>query len=171
MPALHEVIPRLEGMAATFTDSLGNPNQAVAEWVECVKVALRSASIRGRTDFDVVGTTIDLDETEEEIDTGAATLIGILGIAKGSNDDVIISWYNVATGTDAVVASTDLNDAGQLGGSFVVRNASATATTYAGIVCPGGHALSAGLKVAASERDEGTLGANEAQAFVVWSSS
>lgn len=171
MPAAHEVIQRLEGLAATFTDSNGNPTQLVADWVESMKSVLRSPTVRNRTDIDVVGTTIDLDETEEEIDTGASTLFGVLGIVKGANDDMIFSWYNVATGTDVTLSSGDLNDGGVLAGSFVVRNASATATNYGGVVFPGGQVCATGLKIGMSERDEGSTGANEGQAFVVWATN
>ena len=172
MPALHEVIPRLEGMAATFTDANGNPTQAVADWVEACKAALRSPSLRSRTDFDFVSTSIDLDETEEEIDTGAATVIGILGIVTDEDESVTFSWYDVATGTNPVVAGTDLNDGGQLAGSFIVRGATSSLTVYGGVVFPGGQSLANGLKIAVTELDEGTaIAANSCRAFVLWSSS
>ena len=169
MPAPFEVIASLEGLAATFTHASGNLPQAVSDWVEACKTVMRNAVDRNKTDWDFVSTSIDLDETEEEIDTGAVTLYGVLGIVKAEAQDVIFSWYNVATGTNPTVASTDLNDGGQLSGSFVVPSASASITAARGIVIPGGQVLSAGLKIAASERDEGTaIAADSCQAFVLW---
>lgn len=171
MPAAYEVMQRLDGFVATFTDANGNPPQAVAEWVEGCKIALRGSS-RNQTDWDFIGTSIDLDETEEEIDTGAATVYGILGIATDEDESVTFSWYDVATGTNPTVAGTDLNDAGNLAGSFIVRGATASLTVYGGVVFPGGQSLANGLKIAVTELDEGTaIAANSCRAFVLWRSN
>lgn len=166
MPAPFEVIARLEGLAATFTNSGGNPPQSVATWVEACKAIMRSPLNRNRTTWDFVGTSIDLDETEETIESSAGTLFAVLGIKKTEDEAVIFSTYDAANPT---VASTDLNDAGTLTASFIVTGASATTAVYGGAVYPHGIPHATAIVVAATELDEGTaIAVDSCQAFVLF---
>lgn len=165
MPSPMTIIPRLEGMLSGFSATYNQPDTAVAQFVEMCKMIMRMPANRDLTDWELFISTGSLTETEEAVYAAAATLYGVLGMCDGSNDDYIFSTYNAANPT---VASTDLNDGGNLSSSFVVRNASASATNFGSVVLPGGLAHDTYLTIAASERDEGSVTASTAKAWVLY---
>lgn len=170
MPAPISVIPRLEGIVSSIpSDAPENrAGQFVAAWVEMCKMIMRLPGNESLTDWDLFASTIDLDETEETIDASAATLYAVLARSI-ETEDIIISTYNAANPT---LASTDLNDGGNLSTSFFIEDAASAAAAdavYAAAVWPHGIAHATALTIGASERDEGTaVAANAVRVWVLY---
>ena len=164
MASAKSLCDRLEGFLGSVTNTYGNPDQFVAEWVKMAKMVVMLPGNRDKEDWEFKGTTAGLDATEEAIEASAGTLYGMLGAVLTEGEDVIFSAYNHGTPT---VASSDLNDGGNLAASFVVRADSATVTKYGGALFPQGIYCDTYITVAATQRDEGAIGGTN-QAYVLY---
>lgn len=159
-----QICQSLEGIVGNLAVSGGNPAQDAMQWLQSMKDVIRMPGNRDATDWAYFVSTEDLDETEETVGSAAAaTLYGVLGINKDTDDSQGFSTYNAAAPT---VAAGDLNDGGVLTTyNIAVFNG---AISYAPVVLPGGIYHDTGLTIAATATDEGAVAASSAKAIVVY---
>jgi hypothetical protein len=167
MSSAKSVCDRLEGFLGSVTNTYGNPDQFVAEWVKMAKQVVMAPGNRDKEDWNFKGTTAALSATEQAIEASAGTFYGGVGVVLTEAEDVTFSVYNHANPT---VAAGDLNDGGNLVASWVVRADSATVTKYGGILCPGGIYCDTYINIAATQRDEGAIAGTD-QAYVLYRES
>ncbi len=152
MATVAQTIAKMEGLIGTLTDTEGSPDQGVAAWLEGAKSIMRQKDIREKEDWDFIGSSADLDESEDTIEASAGTLYGALGMVFNAGQDYTFATYNHGTPTPA---AADWNDGGNMSAAWVVRNSDAAITTYGGVLFPGGIAHDTYITIGAAERDEG----------------